>query len=196
MIEIIIEASDVWEYVKEHAEELIDYSHIIASNEAYGIEVLVTKDELDDEEFYLSVEQGDEEIYVAQIVDEETAEGICREVYDTYLTTAIFNKFVDEDETPTSYVDIEAEDIESREDDLDFAVEEFVEKVIGEGVSFNDIGEEILNDLKEHFLEYMARKWSIDVYRPMYLYTEKGERFFTEYPYDKMIFAEKVWYIF
>ena len=44
------------------------------------------------------------------------------------------------------------------------------------------------DDIKEHVLEYIARKHRLPIYRPMYLEGEDGKDFYSEYPYEEMIF--------
>lgn len=204
--DITIEASDVWDYAQEHAEELVNISHIIASNDDYGIEVLISKDDIDDDAVYIYVEADDEEVYGKYITDRTQSAKIVKDIYDDYLTSKVLETLGycevnvissddddDEELDKEVQVDIEDDDIQCRENDLDFAVNDFIETVTDCTLSHifsNQQAEEILQDCKEHFLEYMARKWGIDIYRPMYLYTEKGERYFTEFPYEEMVFDD------
>ena len=50
---------------------------------------------------------------------------------------------------------------------------------------------EVYDDLKEHFLEYMARKWGLVIHRPMFLEDENGEEFYEDYPYDCIEFEDE-----
>lgn len=203
---ITIEASDVWDYAMENAEELANISHIIAGNEDYGVEILISKDTIDDTAVYISVEVDDEEVYGTYLTDRAKSSKICKEIYDDYLTSKIIEKLGYSEVTVISSDDDEddgvepeenseeKEDIECREADIDLAVQEFVEQIAECGRLKNmftdDMAEEVLQDLKEHFLEYMARKWGIDIYRPMYLFTENGEKYFTEFPYEELVFDD------
>lgn len=93
---------------------------------------------------------------------------------------------VDEDEA------IEDAIIE-REDELDQAIMDFLATVLGEGFYDldGDSSGEIIEDCKEHFLEYIARKFSISIYRPMYLEDEDGTDFYTDTPYEEMVFDDE-----
>ena len=53
-----------------------------------------------------------------------------------------------------------------------------------------DVIEEIADDVKEHTLEYIARRHGLPIYRPMYLEDEDGKDFYSEYPYEEMIFED------
>ena len=199
MTDIIIQASDVWDYAEEHASELVNISHIIASNEDYGIEVLINKEEVDDDMVHISVEEDDEEVFWEDLKDRTQAEKTVQEIYDNYLTSKVLEtlgyiKVNVISNNKDDEVDEEKDDIQYRENDLDLAVYDFIETVVDCSLDYvfsnQQVQEEFLQDCKEHFLEYMARKWGMNIYRPMYLYTEKGERYFTEYPYKEMIFED------
>ena len=49
--------------------------------------------------------------------------------------------------------------------------------------------EDVIEDCKEHFLEYMYRKHHLDIYRPMELEDDDGV-FFKEYPYEYIEFSD------
>lgn len=89
--------------------------------------------------------------------------------------------------------DLEIEDmISERESELDCAVWELLETVL-QGVYCDDCCEDfddMLDDLKEHFLEYMARKHDLPVYRPMILEYDDGTEELSEYPYEEMEFDD------
>ena len=79
--------------------------------------------------------------------------------------------------------------IDEREDEIELSVRDFV-SVVSDTGCYN-IEDEVIDDLKEHFLEYMYRKWGIGIYRPMYLEdTDTGEDYFTEYPYDDLVYED------
>ena len=61
--------------------------------------------------------------------------------------------------------------------------------ILGDSYFEDDIDDAIV-DVKEHMLEYMARKPGLLIYRPMYLEDEDGKDFYSEYPYEEMIFED------
>ena len=79
-----------------------------------------------------------------------------------------------------------------REEELDSLIWDFVMGVFG-GDTYTDFDctGEVLDDLKDHFLEYMYRKHGFDIYRPMVLEDEDGTEFFEEYPYEHMVFDDE-----
>ena len=49
----------------------------------------------------------------------------------------------------------------------------------------------IEEDCLDHFIEYIARKHKVDVYRPMYIQYEGEEAEYCEYPYDELEFDDE-----
>ena len=100
-------------------------------------------------------------------------------------------------EDKTVYIEDESEEeyddeqmlIDEREEEIDAAVRDLVNIVSVTGCY--NLTDEAVDDLKDHFLEYMHRKLGISIYRPMYLEdADTGEDYFTEYPYDDMVFED------
>lgn len=195
MTEIIIEACDVWDYAHEHMDVLMEKRHIIARNDDFGVEVIISVE--DDGAPYLAVEVDDEEEFGKILTDRVQANLVARQIYDEYLTSKVYETLGLSGEENTDNADdddmlLEEIEIEEREDELDTIVENFVEQVMsGDITTIKEVDEEVLKDLKEHFLEYMARKHKIEIFRPMYLYDKSGEKHFTEYPYENMVFEDE-----
>ena len=194
MTDIIIQSHDIWDYCIDHEEELKNVSHIVATNKDYGVEVLVSVE--DDETPYVSVQVDDEEIYGKYMTNRVQAHDIMSEIYEKYLYRALETmsgligeeKESDDDDEELD----EEEEIREREKNLDDAILYLYSEVTGDDTIFPGKElENVLNDLKEHFLEYMARKHNLEVYRPMFLYKEDGEKYFTEYPYEEIIFEDE-----
>ena len=193
MKSIIVEVSDVWQYFNDHKNALKSNLCMIADNREYGVEIYITE-KMDSPFFSVTADgyQLDE--------DSATTEAECKEVvqnlYDKYLT----GKFIDDenfslDKLPEDDVSsVEIEDIiYEREVELDDAVMFLIgiatESTIDDGK--NEVYDNIVQDAKEHFLEYLARKHDLKIYRPMILEDENGEEFFDEYPYECMEFDDK-----
>ena len=82
--------------------------------------------------------------------------------------------------------------IDEREDEIDAAVDDFLAVILQtNGYEYDSAIDEIHDDAKEHFIEYLARKFKFEIYRPMYLEDENGEDFFEEYPYGCMEFEDE-----
>lgn len=75
-------------------------------------------------------------------------------------------------------------EISDREEELDNAVIDFFDTVFGNN---NDMTytEDIINDCKNHFLEYIYQNYECEIYRPMYLSNGDDAETLTfyEYPY-------------
>ena len=116
---------------------------------------------------------------------------IIKNIYETYLTDKVVATLSELDGGEL-LTDEEIEGIiDERECELDCAVSDFLMVVLHD--YFDDLTTdyaEICDDLKEHFLEYIARKHDLPVYRPMYLEYDDGDEF-EEYPYENMEFDDE-----
>ena len=205
---IIIEPSKVWGYFKAHTEELRESMHEIASNDEFGISVYVTDDGA---EYHVNnvrkynplpqivVEADGVMVYSEGTISERDCEKTVKDVYDKYLSEGVVS-LLSSIKEPSSDDDVDFEEeetewqeylIDERELELDEAVQLFIEAVV-DRVSYADLCEdEIIEDVKDHFLEYLARKWEFPIRRPMFLEDEDGVEFFEEYPYEHMIFDDE-----
>lgn len=189
MQEIIIEPRNLWEYLQEQDKkgQLNSVMYEIAKNEEYGTAVYVTKD--DKGRYCISVEADDIEVFSDFVYDKEDAEETCNKVYDDYLTDRVIEILTESDEESAL---AQMDEIELREEELTEQVTSFIMDVLGGDTYFDGVDfDEIVDDCKEHFLEYMARKHGLAIYRPMILEDEEGEDFFEEYPYECMEFEDE-----
>lgn len=191
MQDIMIDSSELWDYCEENEDTLLTAQHMIAENPDYGMSVWITCESGSPE---IIVESDDIEIYREEILNENDAKRTADRIYEEYLSIKAIETVTEAEDDGTVYVDDEDEDnqvlINEREDDLDAAVMEFV-NIVSDTGCYN-IKDEVLDDLKEHFLEYMHKTWGIGIYRPMYLEdVDTGEEYFTEYPYEDMVFDDE-----
>lgn len=185
-----VEAQGVWDFIQDKQPAL----YKLAENPTYGIEVYVSWDVPNIE---ISVEADGVILFVGTADSAESCEELVSRVYSEYTTNSIVNTLLTESEEDRINSEVEDElseddKIEEREAELDDAVYYFVSAVLGD--FFDDVLDELgelCDDLKEHFLEYMARKHGLAIYRPMYLEDENGEDFFEEYPYECMEFDDE-----
>lgn len=191
---INLEASRVWDFFQTHKDMLMTKTYLLASHPEFGTEI------------YLTEAAGFPEIIVLSddyTCDEECAitktecERVVSRFYDEYLTNHIVGKTAGiqnstadaDDDSPLSQDDM----ISERELELDDAIFDFLDCVTADGsnkLSMRPDFDDMCEDLKEHFLEYMARKHGLKIYRPMVLEDDKGEEFFEEYPYECMDFDD------
>ena len=186
---ITVSASDVWGYFQDAKEDMKSHMHQIAGNHEYGVEIFVTEDSGLPS---IVVTADDVQVYEETAVNAHDCQKTVEKIYDDYLTSKVIASLsgVDDDDDLTA-TDIE-DMIDERETELDAAVYEFVMTAL-QGAYFDDYTsdfDDICEDLKEHFLEYMARKHGLPVYRPMMLEYEDGTEELSEFPYEDMEFDD------
>jgi hypothetical protein len=189
MEKIIVEASDAWKYFNEHKNALKTNLCLIASNEEYGVEIYIT--EVIGTPFF-SVTADGYQLTEKEANTEEECTEIVQELYDKYLT----GKFIDDEDLPFDEIEdtLSEEDlISERETELDDAVMFLVNTAVDneDPVLYSDKYDDIVEDVKEHVLEYLSRKHDLTIRRPMFLEDEDGEEFYDEYPYECMIFDDE-----
>lgn len=198
MQRIEVEPSEIWEYSLEHEDELLTKQHLMAQNDDYGMEIWLTMVSGSTE---LIVECDGSEVYREDILNERDAKKTADRLYEDYLSIKAIETLTDSEDNTVYVEDTSEEDdseeeydddqmlIDEREEEIDSAVRELV-NIVSDTGCYN-LTDEAVDDLKEHFLEYMHRKWGISIYRPMYLEdADTSEDYFTEYPYDDMVFED------
>ena len=188
---IIIEAPEVWSYFQKNKEKLESSMHEIASNPEYGVEIYVTEE---NGLPTIIVQSDDTEVYSEKTINPTDCNETVKKIYDNFLTIKALDFLSDvKDYEDEGYDRLEREFIiDDREIELDEAVYYLIDTVCDGKYSDYCIDEDIVNDIKEHFLEYLARKWGMPIYRPMYLEDADGEgEFYEEYPYDYMVFEDE-----
>lgn len=181
---ITVLASEVWGYFQDSKEDLESYMHQIAGNPEYGVEIFVTEDSGLPR---IVVTQDDVQVYEETAVSEHDCKKTVEQIYDNYLTSKVVTMLAS-DEVPTTMEDDDV--IDEREVELDNAVFDFVMTAVSGSYFDTPEFDDILEDCKEHFLEYMARKHGIPVYRPMILEYDDGTEELSEYPYEDMEFDD------
>lgn len=175
---VIIAPADVWAYFHAHKSELSTQRYLIAEGNDGKIGIYISEQDGDP---YFVVENCNE------IIDEDTAitkidcEETARELYSQHLGYNELDMSADSD--------IEKEIIEEREDEITVLFQNLLFDLLVDTTN-EDIINDIVEDVKEHTLEYIARKHGIPIYRPMYLEGEDGTDFYSEYPYEEMIFED------
>lgn len=179
---IIIDAKDVWNYFTEHRKELVEDMITIAENTDFDVTIYLTNE---DDLPYLMVESDNINSVQINIENEESCGSIVQEAYKQYLTENILSIIAAEQEAEE---DVELI-IEEREGDIDGFILRLLEDLFGddEPIIYSEEVDDIVEDCKEHFLEYLYRKHNLSVYRPMELEDDEGV-FFEEYPYEYMNF--------
>lgn len=195
MMLINYEAQEIWPMFSRDKLSLLSRMRVLAENPEYGVVIYLTA-EAKEGSLYPSIEVyfDDDEIYSELAVSEQDCKNTVSKIYREYLDDEkLFNvameKLYGDAPSATGEEDDDREaEINDREDELTDAVYEFIHVALDKSPasSFDD---EMIEDCKEHFLEYIARKWAARVYRPMVLEDDKGE-FFEEYPYEHIEFGD------
>lgn len=175
---VIVKPSEVWRYYHAHKSELDTHMLLIAEGNEGQIGIYITKR---DGYPCLTVEDCDDVIDEYTVVSEVNCEEAATELYSEYLAY--------EETDGSADSDIEKEIIEEREDEITVLFQNLLFDLLVDTAD-EDIINDIVEDVKEHTLEYIARKHNLPIYRPMYLEDEDGVDFFSEYPYEEMIFED------
>lgn len=182
---IYVPASEVCGFFLKNKKRLEAGAELIAENCEYGVEVFLAEAlGLPKIEVYAD----DDLVYEEAVIDRECCAETVEDIYDTYLTDNVVKILSGENEISQD------DEIDQRETELDMLVTDFITGVMSTGGYFDSgaaDADEIVDDCKEHFLEYLARKHGLRVYRPMYLEDEDGNEFFDEYPYECMEFDDE-----
>jgi hypothetical protein len=187
---IILQPDEVWDYFVEHEEECDECMFEIASCSEYGTAVYLSRSSKGIG--CITVEADDQEVYNEEVIDAEDTKKTVQKVYDDYLTDKVIEILSDFEPQEDDTLQDQEDEIAMREEELDNLIWDFVMGVFGgETYADFDCTGEVLDDLKDHFLEYMYRKHGFDIYRPMVLEDEDGTEFFEEYPYEHMVFDDE-----
>lgn len=197
--EIFVTPEEMWSYFQEKKNVLMSGNMIgVARNETAGIEVFI---EYNNGHPLFSVYIDDEFEYSEMAMDEVDCRYTVGRIYDDYIHNYIRNyigreldEIIMDDEKedyPVSTMAIEDE-IYERDLELDDAIADFLEVVLRNSTySYLSFADDELQDMKDHFLEYLARKYDVDIYRPMFLEGENGTEEFFEYPYGEISYEDE-----
>lgn len=180
---IIVPPEEIWDFFIENKKKLSDTMMLVAENNELGTDIYMTET---DGTLTLVIDSVNVNTEEFPIKKRDDAVVVTSNVYELYLTDKILTVMSEEDEDAREYA------ISEQEDNLTMLTTDYLENILGsDPVIFMDNFSDIIEDCKEHFLEYMHRKHKLNIYRPMILEDEKGETFFEEYPYDCMVFEDK-----
>lgn len=192
---IVIAAADVWNFFQREKQVLQNGMKVIAQNPVCNVVIYLTGEDRGVVVYpNIVVYLDDDEIYSEVAVSQRDCEQTVSSIYDEYLSEGrMVNLVIEREEERQSIEEMEQHmEIEDREEELDSAVWQFFHDVFGGPLDdLVENAEEIYDDCKDHFLEYMARKWGLEIFRPMILEDESGEEFYEEYPYECMEFEDE-----
>lgn len=196
MPHIYVPAEDVWDYYEDNLHDLKKSMHKIAENTDYGVTVYLS----DDTGFPdVIIDADGETVYQDFIASPKECEEMMTKIYENFLSAKAIETLANiditcDDDGPEPEIplfDLDDE-IEEREIEIENALWVFLDTVLGNNAALEMVDtDETFTDIKEHFLEYLARKHGLPVHRPMFLADEDGVEFYEEYPYEYMIFDDE-----
>lgn len=180
--ETIVKPENIWKHFEEHKSKLREIMEPVAINDEYDVIIYLTNE---NELPCLIAESSNFKNQEHRIKDEKSCTETARMVYNLYLTEQIIMVIMNEEEDEDTEPDVEDEIFE-READLDSFVERFIEDAFeGDPILYSNKLQSVVEDCKEHFLEYLYRKHGLSAYRPMELEDDDGV-FIENYPYECM----------
>lgn len=180
---IYYKADEVWDYYLKHKDELKQSEAIIAQSDEYCTAIL-----LSNVAGYCTIIVSIDDVPVYE--ESATCKSECQSIIEDIIKEYMIDDIIIPSEAPTEDEEMSIiEGIDYWESELNNAVYKFIDFVTEGKVSYGRQAQ-IVDDVKEHFLEYLARKYSMPIYRPMILEDEDGGEFVSDYPYEEMIFDD------
>jgi hypothetical protein len=174
MSKIYYQPEEVWDALNGEAIITGDLI-LLAENVDFGVEIYAVID--DDGVPSIVVEIDDDEPMNEEVKDEEECFQTVSDAYEIWLDPNVL-EYLEELDSESKPED----EIQEREEELDSLVDDFITQAIQDVFKDGDY-EEVIKDVKEHFLAYLYRKHGISPYRPMMVINDKGDEEYAEYPY-------------
>jgi len=181
---IFVSPKDLWDYFDKNRLHLLSVMEPVAQNSDFDVIIYVSNDRGLP---LLTIESSNVDSVGFPIESKNTCEAVASKVYELYLTEQIVSVMMEEIESETEELDIE-DVIAEREADIDSFFERLIDDLFGVASGCDTVvNQDVINDCKEHLLEYLYRKHGLSVYRPMELEDDEGV-FVEDYPYEYMEF--------
>lgn len=184
---VVFKPDEVWDYFVDNCEDMViqGEEHMVAESDEYKIYVTSSDNCTTG---ILRVYDTDEDLVYEDLFGEVECEEIIKNAYQEFIEC----KETKEDEK--SLFEEHRDEILDSEDNLTDAVTYFIHEAVSATVPKcrlstikDDLGitDEEIEETKNHFLEYLYIKFGIDLYRPMIVQFDDGEKFF-RYPYSHL----------
>ena len=189
-VDIFVPANEVWTFFQGNRNRLEREQVVIAENNNTNYTICLTEEE----GFPLFiVSRGESKEYEEDSINEQDCIETAKRCYKTYLfpvTICETDDSEDDEEEEDFLIQQEQEDaIYERDDQLTFAVSDFLQVVLQEGQDGADIlsayGAAKIDEILDMILSLLAEEYGLMIYRPMFLTDEEtGDEIYVEYPYD------------
>lgn len=193
-VNIHVPADEVWSFFQKNKDRLKEEMVAIAENDDTDYAVYLTED-YGYPTFFVCKGDADPE-YEEGAISADDCSKTAEKCYSQYLFPVFVNsqksilggdnEAVEEEEDNVQ----EVQDIMyEREDELRMALCDFLQVVLLDDEENPDIestyGSAMIDEILDHFLEYLGFEHSLPVYRPMFVADEDtGCEVYTEFPYD------------
>ncbi len=194
-VKIYVPAGELWDFYVENSERCAEEMVLIAENTETGYAVYMTEE---DGNIMFSVCKGEEEPeYEEYATNDDDCETTAKKLFLRYLFPVIIvdgRTVPQEEDLPDGMQSLSRQDVEDeiyeREDELFMALQDFLAVVLQEkedGLTVADFyGDDMVEEVLDHFLAYLAKEMCLEIYRPMFkLDEETGSEIYTQYPYEK-----------
>ena len=184
---VVYKPDEVWSYFVDNCEDMViqGEEHMIAESDEYKI--YITSSEDCTTGIVRVYDTPDEDLISEDLFGEVECEEIIQNIYDEFINTC-------KTKDTKSLFEEHKDEILDSEDNLTDAVTYFIHEAVSATVPTcrlstmkDDLGitDEEIEEAKNHFLEYLYIKLGIDLYRPMIVQFDDGEKFF-EHPYSHL----------
>ena len=197
MKSIYVQPNEVWAECKKIS-QMGNSTELIAEYPDAGVEIYLNTVELSGRHFpEIEVQFDGESTETETCYSEYSCKDTVSKFYDIFLDDQNLIAYVEEElfaedksDDEVERIDTASVAIEVREDELNLAFTSLMQVVAEDSVSDYPT-KEMIEDLKEHVLEYMYRKHGLEIYRPMIIQYEDGTEEYMEYPYESLEFENE-----
>lgn len=183
---VVYKPDEVWDYFLDNCEDMViqGEEHMIAESNEYKI--YITSSEDCTTGIVRVYDTPDEDLVSEDLFGEPECESIISKLYKDFG--------IDKHKDTKDLFEEHKDEIIDSEENLTDAVTYFIHEAVSATVPTcrlstmkNDLGitDEEIEEAKNHFLEYLYIKLGIDLYRPMIVQFDDGEKFF-EHPYSHL----------
>ena len=199
MQKIVYDPSEIYEVFQEEKLDIANHRLLVAENDYFQIflDCMASKS-LE----YIGMMVIESEGYIIEedfFEDEKECNDIFEKAYINYiLTETVVEKAEEEENVNDTIYDKDGklniayvDEIEQREGDLTLAVINFIDAISDTQMSYALTDEEV-EEIKDHFIEYLYRKFGLSIFRPMEIVMDNGDEVYEEYPYPKLRFENPI----
>lgn len=199
MQKIVYDPEEIYEVFQEEKLDIANHRLLVAENDYFQIflDCMASKS-LE----YIGMMVIESEGYIIEedfFEDEKECNDIFEKAYINYiLTETVVEKAEEEENVNDTIYDKDGklniayvDEIEQREGDLTLAVINFIDAISDTQMSYALTDEEV-EEIKDHFIEYLYRKFGLSIFRPMEIVMDNGDEVYEEYPYPKLRFENPI----